>query len=56
MLMRNPICQSTQDIIKIEMFTGLSLIISFSKMLFHISDVKPDQGAIRKVKPAGIYN
>jgi len=24
--------------------------------LFHISDVKPDRGAIPKVKPAGIYN
>ena len=56
MLMRNLICQSTQDIVNIEMFTGLSLIISFSKKLFHISDVKPDRGAIPKVKPAGIYN
>ena len=56
MVTRKPKCQSTQDIVNIEMFTGLSIIISFSKILFHISDVKPDQGAIRKVKPAGIYN
>jgi len=55
MLMRNPICQSTQDIhvVNMELFTGL--IISFSQILLHISDVKPDQGAIPKVKPAGIY-
>jgi len=56
MLIRKPICQSTQDIVNIEMFTSISLIISFSQILFHISDVKPDQGAIPKVKPAGIYN
>ena len=42
--------------VNIEMFTSISLIISFSKILFHISDVKPDQRAIPKVKPAGIYN
>jgi hypothetical protein len=56
MLTRKPICQSTQEIVNIEMFIGLSLIISFSKILFHISDVEPDRGAIPKVKPAGIYN
>jgi hypothetical protein len=50
------ICQSTQDIVNIGMLTSLSLIISFSQMLFNLSDVKPDQGAIPKVKPAGIYN
>ena len=38
------------------MLTGLSFIISFSQILFNLSDVKPDQGAIPKVKPAGIYN
>jgi hypothetical protein len=27
------------------------LIISFSQILFNLSDVKPDQGAIPKVKP-----
>jgi hypothetical protein len=46
MLTRKPICQSTQEIVNIEMFIGLSLIISFSKILFHISDVEPDRGAI----------
>jgi hypothetical protein len=50
------ICPSTQDIVNIGMLISLSLIISFSQMLFNLSDVKPDQGAIPKVKPAGIYN
>ena len=56
MLTRKPIYHSTQDIVNIEMFIGLRLIISFSKIVFHISDVEPDRGAIPKVKPAGIYN
>ena len=50
------ICQSTQDIVNIGILTSLSLIISLSQMLFNLSDIKPDQGAIPKVKPAGIYN